>query len=125
MCVNVSDITAGNKTATEIKAAYQPLDSKCDALEYCIIDFVQKILSLAGIVDNVSFKRSKIINQQEDVATILAAAQYLDDDTVTEQICYLLGFGDQANEIIKRRRGEEVSRYALAKDGEDNGNDVD
>ena len=125
MCVNVSDITAGNKTATEIKAAYQPLDSKCDALEYCIIDFVQKILSLAGIVDNVSFKRSKIINQQEDIATILSAAQYLDDDTVTEQICYLLGFGDQANEIIKRRRGEEVSRYALAKDGEDNGNDVD
>ena len=125
MALNTSDISASAKTATEIRAAYQALDSKCDALEYCIVDFVQKILSLAGINDTVSFKRSQIINKQEDVQTLLSAAQYLDDDTITEQICYLLGFGDKSTEIIKKRRAEEVERYRLAATQPDEEDDND
>ena len=125
MALNTSDISASAKTATEIRAAYQALDSKCDALEYCIIDFVQKILSLAGINDTVSFNRSQIINKQEDVQTLLSAAQYLDDDTITEQICYLLGFGDKSTEIIKKRRAEEVERYRLAATQPDEGDNND
>ena len=86
---------------------------------------MQKILSLAGINDTVSFNRSQIINKQEDVQTLLSAAQYLDDDTITEQICYLLGFGDKSSEIIKKRRAEEVERYKLAATQPDEGDNND
>lgn len=111
MCMNIANISAGNKTATEIRAAYQPLDSKCDMYEYCVIKFVQKILQLAGIDDNVSFRRSKVVNQSDEITTILSAAEYLDSDTITEQICNILGISDQIDEIIKRKRGEEQSRF--------------
>lgn len=111
-CLNVADLSAAAKTATEIRAAYQPLDSKADMYEYCVIDFVQKILAIAGIEDEVSFKRSKIINQSEEINMILSAAEYLDDATVTEQLCFILGLGEQADEIIKRKRNEETERFA-------------
>lgn len=111
-CLNVADLSSAAKTATEIRAAYQPLDSKADMYEYCVIDFVQKILAIAGIEDEVSFKRSKIINQSEEINMILSAAEYLDDATVTEQLCFILGLGEQADEIIKRKRNEETERFA-------------
>ena len=111
-CLNVADLSSAAKTATEIRAAYQPLDSKADMYEYCVIDFVQKILAIAGIEDEVSFKRSKIINQSEEINMILSAAEYLDDETVTEQLCFILGLGEQADEIIKRKRNEETERFS-------------
>lgn len=113
MCLNVLDLSANSKTATEIRAAYQPLDSKTDMFEYCVTKFVEKILQLAEITDNVSFKRSKIVNQSEEMQMVLSAAEYLDDETITEQVCFLLGIGDQADEIIKRKRDEEGSRVEI------------
>ena len=111
-CLNVTDLSAAARTATEIRAAYQPLDSKTDMYEYCVIDFVQKVLALAGIEDEVSFKRSKIINQSEEINMVLSAAEYLDDETVTEQLCFILGLGEQVDDIIKRKRNEETERFA-------------
>ena len=116
MCLNVLDLSANSKTATEIRAAYQPLDSKTDMFEYCVTNFVEKILQLAEITDNVSFKRSKIVNQSEEMQMVLSAAEYLDDETITEQVCFLLGIGDQADEIIKRKRDEEGDRIEVDDD---------
>ena len=111
MCLDVNSLSASSKTATEIRAAYQPLDSKCDMYEYCIISFVQKILELAGIDDTVTFTRSKIVNKSEEINTLLAAQAYLDDETLVEQICTLLGIGDKVDEILRKRQGEEQSRF--------------
>ena len=124
MCLNVADLSAGNKTATEIRAAYQPLDSKCDMYEYCIDTFIRKLVDLIGIDDNVSFRRSRVINQSEEIQTILSAAEYLDADTVTEQICQILGMGDKAKEIIRKKQDENTARYAdmLAQQTADEGN---
>ena len=115
MCLNVADVSAGNKTATEIIAAYQPLDSKTDEYEYCILDFLYKLLELAGIKDTVSFTRSKIVNKSDEMQTILSAAEYLDTDTVTELICGVLGIADKTDNIIKQRRAEEISRTVHTK----------
>ena len=112
MCLNVAELSAGNKTATEIRAAYQPLDSKCDMYEYCIDTFIRKLFDLIGIDDTVSFRRSRVINQSEEIQTILSAAEYLDADTVTEQICQILGMGDKAEEIIRKKQDENTARYA-------------
>ena len=111
MCLDVNSLSASSKTATEIRAAYQPLDSKCDMYEYCIISFVQKILELAGIDDTVTFTRSKVVNKSEEINTLLAAQAYLDDETLVEQICTLLGIGDKVDEILRKRQGEEQSRF--------------
>ena len=114
MCLDVNSLSAANKTATEIKAAYQPLDSKCDMYEYCVIEFVQKILELAGIDDKVTFTRSKVINKSDEINTLLAAQAYLDDETLVEQVCQILGIADKTDEIIRKRRTEEQSRFEVA-----------
>lgn len=114
MCLDVNSLSAANKTATEIKAAYQPLDSKCDMYEYCVIEFIQKILELAGIDDKVTFTRSKIVNKSDEVNTLLAAQAYLDDETLVEQVCQILGIADKTDEIIRKRRTEEQSRFEVA-----------
>lgn len=114
MCLDVNSLSAANKTATEIKAAYQPLDSKCDMYEYCVIEFVQKILELAGINDKVTFTRSKIANKSDEINTLLAAQAYLDDETLVEQVCQILGIADKTDEIIRKRRTEEQSRFEVA-----------
>ena len=111
MCLDVNSFSASSKTATEIRAAYQPLDSKCDMYEYCIISFVQKILELAGIDDTVTFTRSKVVNKSEEINTLLAAQAYLDDETLVEQVCTILGIGDKVDEILRKRQGEEQSRF--------------
>ena len=111
MCLDVNSLSASSKTATEIRAAYQPLDSKCDMYEYCIISFVQKILELAGIDDTVTFTRSKVVNKAEEINTLLAAQAYLDDETLVEQVCTILGIGDKVDEILRKRQGEEQSRF--------------
>lgn len=114
MCLDVNSLSAANKTATEIKVAYQPLDSKCDMYEYCVIEFIQKILELAGIDDKVTFTRSKIVNKSDEVNTLLAAQAYLDDETLVEQVCQILGIADKTDEIIRKRRTEEQSRFEVA-----------
>lgn len=114
MCLDVNSLSAANKTATEIKAAYQPLDSKCDMYEYCVIEFVQKILELAGIDDKVTFTRSKVVNKSDEINTLLAAQAYLDDETIVEQVCQILGIADKTDEIIRKRRTEEQSRFEVA-----------
>lgn len=114
MCLDVNSLSAANKTATEIKAAYQPLDSKCDMYEYCVIEFVQKILKLAGIDDKVTFTRSKVVNKSDEINTLLAAQAYLDDETIVEQVCQILGIADKTDEIIRKRRTEEQSRFEVA-----------
>lgn len=114
MCLDVNSLSAANKTATEIKAAYQPLDSKCDMYEYCVIEFVQKILELAGIDDKVTFTRSKIVNKSDEINTLLTAQAYLDDETLVEQVCQILGIADKTDEIIRKRRTEEQSRFEVA-----------
>ena len=111
MCLDVNSLSASSKTATEIRAAYQPLDSKCDMYEYCVISFVQKILELAGIDDTVTFTRSKIVNKSEEINMLLAAQAYLDDETLVEQVCTILGIGDKVDEILRKRQGEEQSRF--------------
>lgn len=114
MCLDVNSLSAANKTATEIKAAYQPLDSKCDMYEYCVIEFVQKILELAGIDDKVTFTRSKVVNKSDEINTLLAAQAYLDDETLVEQVCQILGIADKTDEIIRKRRTEEQNRFEVA-----------
>ena len=101
MIMNPEDIAGGANTATQIRAAYEPQNNKADQYEYCVIDFIHGIMAIAGIDDDFSFTRSMIINVQEEVQTVISAAQYLDPEYVTRKIMTIMGDGDQAEGDIK------------------------
>lgn len=110
MAVNTDDIAAGNVTATQIRAAYDAHNSKVDQFETCVIDFIQGILTVAGLEDDPTFTRSQIANESEMIQNVVAAAQYLSEDYVTRKLLQLLGDGDLADEIIRQKDADELER---------------
>ena len=111
MALKVQDISAGNKTATEITAAYEPINQKTDQFEYCVTEFINGILALAGIEDEPTYTRSQMSNQSELLEMVLQSAEYLDDEYVTTKILTLLGDSDKAREVLKRKDAEAADRY--------------
>ena len=120
MALDTDEIAAGAITATQIKAAYEPLNNKTDQYEYCVIEFIQGILAVAGIEDNPTFTRSYMLNTSEEIANLVAAGQYLEPDYVTRKILTILGDGDKAEEMLSAMSSNEINRMQmLAADGGD------
>lgn len=105
-----SAVSAGNQTATAIAASYTPLDLKVDDFEASVTEFILGILELAGIDDEPSYTRSKIINRSEETQTILMGADYYDDEYITKKLLTILGDADQYDELMKRKQAEEMER---------------
>lgn len=121
MALNTSQISAGNITATQILAAYEPLDQKCDEFEYCVLDFIAGILLAAGLdADVPTFKRSRIVNRQEETEIVLSAAEYLDEETVLRKLPFLTP--DEIDDILARKDAESAARFAgVTPDGKEDG----
>ena len=111
MALKVQDLSAGNKTATEITAAYEPINQKTDQFEYCVTDFIQGVLELAGIEDEPTYTRSQMSNQSELLEMVLQCVEYLDDEYVTTKILTLLGDSDKVQEVLQRKDAEATDRY--------------
>ena len=111
MALDTKNLASGAVTATQIEAAYEPLNEKADKYEYCILDFLADILQLAGVEDNATFTRSMVVNTTETINNVLAASQYLPQDYVTKKIMTLLGDGDQAEQALKDIDGEDIDRF--------------
>lgn len=110
MALNTDAIAGGAVTATQIKAAYEPLNSKTDDYEYQVVTFIGKILSLAGIEDKPTFTRSLLINTSETIQNILQCLQVLPDEYITTKLLEVLGDGDKAEDIIKQKQADELQR---------------
>ena len=116
--LDVDQLAAAQKTATEINAAYQPQDNKCADFEYFLIEFVQKIAEFAGIPNaEPAFTWNKVINQQEETNMVLAAASYLDDEAILRHLPWLLP--EEVPEILKRKADAEMKLYTVAGAGGD------
>lgn len=124
MALDTDRIASGAVTATQIKAAYEALNAKCDAFEYQVLDFINGILKVAGIEDEATFTRSVIINQSEMINTLLTAATYLPDEYVTRKILEYLGDGDKADDLLKQIDADEIDRFNGRED-EDEDNELD
>lgn len=111
MALKVQDISAGSVTATQIQAAYEPINQKTDQFEYQVTEFINGILALAGIEDEPTYTRSQMSNQSETLEMVLQCAEYLDDEYVTTKILTLLGDADKAQEVLKRKDAEAADRY--------------
>ncbi len=108
--VDVQKISAGNTTATEIRAAYEPLNTKSDIFEGEVTDCIEGLLELAGIDDVPTYRRAQVVNELEDTQKVLLAASYLDDETVLEKLPWISV--DEIPDIMKRRIAEESARFA-------------
>ena len=106
--LDVTKLQGGQKTATEITAAYQPMDNKVDQFEYCVIDFLQALFEIVGIEDEPSFTRSKVTNQLEQTQMVLLAANYLNDETILNKLPWLTQ--EEVAEILKRKAAEDIER---------------
>lgn len=110
MALNTYDIANGAVTATQIKAAYEPLNEKLDGYEAEITDFIERLLTVAGVDDTPTYTRSIIVNSTEEITTVVNAALYLDDQYVTEKIMTTLGDKDKIEDVLDRRAGVDMAR---------------
>lgn len=110
--LDVSNMASGNRTATEIESAYQPMDENADDFEYQCIDFIQQLLALIGITGETAtpiFKRNRIANQLEQTQMVMAAAEYLDDETILDKLPWITV--DETAEILARRDAANAARF--------------
>lgn len=125
MALDVDSIASGAATATQIRAAYEPLNSKCDDYEYCVVEFISNLLDIVGLDAEVSFTRSMIINTAEDINSLLAASPYLDQNYVTQKILNIFGDGDQAETMLNEMETNELNRFGMNDQNNPNDDDIE
>lgn len=119
MALDTDKITAGNVTATAIESAYENLELKCDGYEYCVTEAIAALLDLIGVEDAPTYHRRKTTNQPEVTNMILAAAQYLDDETILKHLPFLNI--DEVQTVLTNKTREEAARSQyLTPDDENN-----
>lgn len=109
--LDVTKLMGGQKTATEIRAAYEPMNMKADMYEYCVDEFLTDLFKLVGIEDTPSFTRDMISNQLEYTQMVLMAAPQIGDDMVLKKLPWLTV--EDIEEVKKSRQvaphsGQEV-----------------
>jgi SPP1 family phage portal protein len=110
MALNTYDIANGAVTATQIEAAYEPLNEKLDAFEAEITDFIMRLLAVAGVEDEPMYTRSIIVNKAEEITSIVNSALYLDDQYVTEKIMTIMGDKDKVEDALDSQARIDVQR---------------
>ena len=109
--INTGDESLNASTATGIKFRYAALDLKTDKFERQVIRFLHGIFALAGVDDEPTYTRNRIINTTEEMQTLMMMAPYVDDEYMTTKSLTLVGDGDRAEEILRRRDAEELGRF--------------
>lgn len=119
MALDTTQIAAGQITATQIEAAYEPLNEKADMFEYCVQEFVQGILRVLGVEDSVTFVRSKMANKAEEINALLSGAEYLSQEYITEKLLTILGDIDKVEEVLEQIADDSMSRMSGIDENED------
>ena len=99
------------------QAAYEPLNTKADAYEYCVLDFIKNLLKVAQIEDECTFTRSSISNKSEEISNLVAVSQWLPDDYITSKVLTIFGGADQIDDILKQMAAEEIDRFSTPEEG--------
>lgn len=115
MALDPKTIAGGAITATQIQAAYEPMNCRADELEFCVLDFLQDLLKIAGIEDKATFTRSIIVNKQEEVGIVLQSAMYLPEEYVTQKVLTIMGDGDAYDEIQRKKDADDIERAPISK----------
>lgn len=109
MALDTAVISAGSVTATQIEAAYEPLNEAADIFEYRLIEAIHGLLAIAGLtIEDPTFTRSQVANQTEMTQNVMLAAQYLDDETVIELLPFMTP--EQKKRAIEKMQNIERKR---------------
>lgn len=119
MALDTRNIASGAATATQIKAAYEPLNEKTDLFEYQMTEFILSLLQLVGIDDMPTYTRSLIVNKQEEIQSLVLAANYLSEDYITRKILEINGDIDEAEKVIAERVENDMSRFSTEEETEE------
>lgn len=112
--LDIDQVKSGAVTATQIKAAYENLDTAANQFEYQIDDFHNRLCKVVGIKDTPTYTRSVLINANEMIQMLLQSASALTDEYVTTKILEYLGDGDKAEYILNQKNADELSRYGIS-----------
>lgn len=112
MALDTKAIASGAVTATQIEAAYEPLNEKADDYEYFVTAFINGILEIAGIDDTPSYTRSVIVNKGEEIEHVIQGAQFLTQQYCTKKILTLMGDVDQYDDVQA-----EIDKLMMAQAG--------
>lgn len=118
MGLDAEKIQSGNVTATQIKAAYEPLSEKADRFEAQVIQHILGILALESIDDYPKFRRSQMSNELEQTQMIMQCANILDTQTILEHLPFLTV--DEVPAILERLEKEEADRMPFEEEQEEN-----
>ncbi len=110
MATDTNIIANGAVTATQIEACYEPLNEKVNDFEYCVLKFLNQIMALAGVEDNPTFTRDKILNMNETISAIMACADYLDDETILDLLPIISS--EQVQIIMDRKKNEVMGKFS-------------
>ena len=111
--LDINEIKGGAVTATQIKAAYEPLNHKADDYEMCVIECLNNLFKLIpGLeYENPTFTRSMLINTTEQIQALELVKGTLGTEYVAEKELFLFGDGDKTAEILERIRSEEMAMF--------------
>ncbi len=109
--IDIRALSASSKTATEIRAAYQPMDDKCGDFEYCVRDFIIQLLALLDIEDEPSFKWNRIANQTEETSMIMTAANVLGEELTLKKLPFLTP--EEIEKRLEDLSAESLTRFGL------------
>ena len=87
--LDVRALSAGHRTATEIDAAYQPLDEAADDFEAQCTDAIAQLLNILGLKDEPLYKRNRVANVYEQTRTVMLARGLIDDETLVRHLPWL------------------------------------
>ncbi len=112
--VDTETLKNGNLTATAINAAFHDMRLNSANLEYEVIEFIQGILRIAGLPDDMalSFTYFETVNETEAIQNAIAAAPFIGDEATTRKICEILGMLDNFDNIQKLKIIENLSRFS-------------
>lgn len=114
MALDVKSIAGGAATATQIEAAYEPMNIKASMLETCVTSFVKGLLDLLGVDDDPSYQRDTIVNKNEEIQNVLQAAEYTSEEYTTKKLLTIMGDVDAVDAVMRDRLAEDVSRFSSA-----------
>jgi Phage portal protein, SPP1 Gp6-like. len=117
--LDIDQVKSGAVTATQIKAAYEALDMAANQFEYQILEFLDRLMIVAGVKDTATFTRATLVNSTESLQMLLQAAPFLTEDYVITKALELFGDGDKADYIINQRKAEELNRFGIGTDEEE------
>lgn len=110
--VNVTQLASGNRTATEINAAYEPMNLKTDDFEFCVLNFIFALFKLVGVEATPTFTRSKIVNIKEEVETVMAELPLIGDEMALKKLPNLTP--EEVEEILNRKAADDLNRFSNA-----------